>query len=199
VPGVFNFHVPDPAKPVVFKVWKSVSPEPLLQWHLTSRSLKTDGTVLWFNLQDGKPGGNCLGISVDHHSPPIDDEARDAWITYSIRTGNGGGILETTDTPMYSPPAKGYSPLVSHDYRPKAGSNPQDDPGKFRLYFRGIDGCYSSIEAVISAGVVNHRTVDGVVNNSDGDVDLIIWKNPSGSRNLEPARDNGFDPNLRPK
>ncbi len=71
--------------------------------------------------------------------------------------------------------------------------------GKFRLYFRGIDGCYSSIEAVISEGVVNHRTADGVVNNYDGEVDLMIWKNPSGSRNLEVARGNGYDPNLRPR
>ena len=175
IPGIFNFHVPDPNQPVIFKLWKYKKPEPMHHWQLASK-VKTDGTVGWFDLTSGKAGAGGLGVSVVDHDT---GDANVVHVTYKLLCGVGCGVLETKDDPMFTPPDAGYQKEIIHELHWKQGEITRTEAGKFRFYYHGDDGKYAAAEAEIHFNTPKSC-----------DVALFIHQNPSGSRNLE------YDPAL---
>ena len=175
IPGEFDFHVPDPDQPVIFRLWKYEKPEPMHHWQLASK-VKTDGTVGWFDLTSGKAGAGGLGVSVVDHDT---GDANVVHVTYKLLGGEGCGVLETKDDPMFTPPDAGYQKEIIHELHWKQGEITRTEAGKFRFYYHGDDGKYAAAEAEIHFNTPKSC-----------DVALFIHQNPSGSRNLE------YDPAL---
>lgn len=173
-PGEHNFHVPNPNKPVVFRLWKYDEPEPLHRWILTSE-VKPDGAPKWFDLDRGTVGGASLGICIVDELPGNNDEERHA---IKVMAGDGCALVATNDNAMFIAPAKIDQNEISTVHKAKNGYY-NSGPGIFRFYFRTAQGKYAAVNAEVSAG-------------SDG-AKLEIYQNPSGSRNLE------YDPRLEIK
>lgn len=177
-PGEHNFHVPNPNKPVVFRLWKYDNPEPLYRKTIDS-NVRTDGKVGWFDLKSGNSGKGGLGVSVMDRSQKNGKEVQ---VTYKLIGGEGCSLLESKDDPMFSAPAAGFQKEIVHEVHWKEGDASQVEPGKFRFYFRDADGNYAAVNA-------NLRFASDV----KCDVFFHILQNPSGSRNLE------YDPRLEIK
>jgi len=175
IPGEFNFHIPDPKQPVIFRIWKYDKPEPIHRWTLGSKVI-TDGTVGWFDLKSGKVGVGGLGVSVVDHDT---GDTKVVHVTYKLLCGEGCGVIETKDDPMFIAPDSGYQNEIIHELHWKQGEITRIEAGKFRFYYRGDDGKYAAVTAEIRFNTQKFC-----------DVSLFIYQNPSGSRNLE------FDPAL---
>jgi len=175
IPGEFNFHVPNPNSPVIFRIWKYENPEPIQRKTIYS-NVKTDGTVGWFDLTSGRAGIGGLGVSVVDHIP---GNTKSSYVTYKVVSGEGCSIIETSDDPMYTAPDKGFKNEIIHEAHWTEGESSQTEYGKFRFYFRNADGSHAAVIAEI-----RFASDDKV------DVTLLISLNPSGSRNLE------YDPRL---
>ena len=182
IPGEFNFHVPNPNSPVIFRIWKYEHPEPLRRRVIES-VIKNNGSISWINIDDGTVGESRIGVSY-LGSTHIGTEGKMPEIR--VVSGDGCSIWETNDDPMFSPPEVGSKKLLVHEfvsmkeeYRDISGQIIQGSPFKFRLYFRAANGKYSAIK------------VDIRYESEETDVvSLYIYQNPSGSRNLE------YDPKL---
>ncbi|QIF05572.1 carboxypeptidase-like regulatory domain-containing protein [Roseimicrobium sp. ORNL1] len=163
-----HFHLPDPADPVVFQLWKLIAPEPMYLWALAS-DLTVDGKPHPFNVKMGQAGGGDLIFTVtrtNQTKPGTFD------YTLTVQAGSGGGIAETKDDPMFTAPDDGYVPSITIAQK----SGPPDYLGvqKLRFYLRTPDNKY----AAITAQVAQH-------NGPSAQVQMEIYFNPSGSRNLE--------------
>lgn len=180
-PGEFNFHVPNPKEPVVFRLWKYDRPEPLHQWSLASR-VKSDGTVQWFDLDRGSVGGASLGVSIVDEMPGSKDEERQ---TMKVVAGPGCVLAETKDDPMFMAPSRIEQKEIVVMHTARDGHH-NSGPGKFRFYFKTAGGIYAAVQGeVLPAG--------STLNPHPGEVKLQVFQNPSGSRNLE------YDPRLEIK
>ena len=177
-PGEFKFHVPNPEKPVVFRLWKYEKSEPLNRKTIFS-SVKPDGTIGWFDLKSGMAGTGGLGVIVIDLSPKNGKEVQ---VTYKLIGGEGCSLLETNDDPMFTAPVGGFQKEIIHEVHWKEGDASQVDPGKFRFYFRDADGSYAAVNASLRFA-------------SDVKCEVFFHslQNPSGSRNLE------YDPRLEIK
>jgi hypothetical protein len=182
-PDEFKFHVPDPDKPVVFRLWKYEKPEPLNRW-LIDAKITNDGSIAWFDLNAGNVGGADVGVSFIGSSF-IGNGAKKPEIR--VVAGTGCGIWETRDDPMFIPPSsRGQAELkhefvsMNKEYKDSAGNIVEGDPFRFRFYFRTANGCYSAVDADLSCGA-------GGVN---PEMKLYVLQNPSGARNVE------YDPRL---
>ena len=169
VPGEFNFHVPDPKRPVVFKVWKYVGPEPMRRLvFFREKSFKRDGTVQWYDLGKGVSTSGQLGLSAVEMTKTTDSQMR---IRLRIFAGNGCGILETADVPPFTAPQSGYGREISHEYGFMDGS--YFGTMNFKFYLITSNSRYAAVEAKL-------EPIVGMIEPT-----ITIWLNPSGSRNLE--------------
>ena len=178
IPGEIDFHVPNPASPVVFRLWKYSQPDPLQRWSIHS-SVSTEGTVGWFDLKPDKAGKDGLGVSVMDHLP---GNKKESHVTFKLICGQNCGLIETRDDPMFCAPATGYQSEIVHELRWREGEPSQEDPGSFRFYFRCDEGKYAAGNATLRFAT-----------DAKCEVSLYIYQNPSGSRNLE------YDPRLEIK
>ena len=172
VPEEYNFHVPNPNQPVLFRLWKYEHPEPIHLWQLTSE-VRTDGTVIWFDIDKGLVGGAGLGVSLIDEMPGNTNEEKH---TIKVIAGPGCVLATTKDDPMFTAPEKMDKTDITVVHAAKNGYY-NTGPGIFRFYYRSAQGKYAAVKAEVSAG-------------SHG-VQLVIHQNRSGSRNLE------FDPALQ--
>jgi hypothetical protein len=183
IPGEFNFHVPNPKSPVIFKIWKYEHPEPLHRKSIEAE-MQINGTIAWVNINNGKPITYDIGFAyID--SAHTKDKARMPEIR--VVAGDECKIWETKDDPMFSPPGTGGEKELVHEfvsmneeYRDASGRLIQGSPFKFRFYCRTATGIYAAIEADIRYESEEKQVVT-----------LHILLNPSGSRNLE------YDPRMQ--
>ncbi|MEI6676520.1 MAG: hypothetical protein WCO57_15225 [Verrucomicrobiota bacterium] len=174
IPEELNFHVPDPNQPVIFRLWKYEKAEPIHFWQLAA-GVKTDGTAVWFDLDRGEVGGAGLGVSIVDEMPGNKNEERH---TIKVLAGSGCMLAATKDDPMFSAPEQMDQQEITVVHTAKNGYY-NSGPGIFRFYYRSAQGKYAAVKAEVSSG-------------SNG-AKLVIFQNPSGSRNLE------FDPALEIK
>ncbi len=168
-PRQFN---PDPANPVVFKMWKIAGKEPLAgaAWH---GNIACDGTTNRFDLNTGKPnaGGNleimCKRVpvvSAPHGHGHFD-------LTFEV-TVIGGGIQPTDDEFTYRAPENQYAPTFTVDQKADAPKWRPDVNQEF--YIKTSDGRYGRLHVDWDAWQTPPTHLEW---------DCSI--NPSGSRNLE--------------
>jgi hypothetical protein len=172
---VFGFvphYKPDPANPVVFKMWKLAGKEPLVgsAWH---GKVACDGTTNRFDLYTGKPNadGNleimCKRVSVA--SAPHGHGEFD--LTFEVAV-LGGGIQPTDDEFTYRPLETGYAPTFTVDQKADAPKWRPDVNQEF--YIKTPDGRYGRLHVDWDAWQTPPTHLEW---------DCSI--NPSGSRNLE--------------
>ena len=174
-----NYHIPDPASPVEFKIWRYEHPVPLQQVIYRGETFKfnRDGSILWLDLVDGVSNPGDFGLSAVVLSAP-DERSEDCIL--KVVAGDGCGVCETSDTPMFTPPEKGYGKEIAHKcgYR---NSLPYGDH-KFSFYIKTKSGIYASVEIDAEFGVNCVRPF------------VIVIRNPTGDRNLECDEDLSADP-----
>jgi hypothetical protein len=169
-------YVPDPSKPVIFRMWKLQGPVPMLDTRMTV-GIPCDGTPVSFDLATGRKGGDLV-VSLVRNPLHIDRKNRFDWtLTIAIRNG---GLIAVTDPYPNEAPANGYAPSIS--VTEKATDEAWNREFSNSYYFQGNNGgSYGLIDIDVYTDFEPPPTALGVE----------IFMNPSGSRNLE------SDPNHR--
>jgi hypothetical protein len=172
--GIHPDYKPDPANPVVFKMWQLAGKEPLVgsAWH---GRIPGDGGVERFDLNTGKQSANGeLEITCTRsplNSPPPGNGHFDYKFQIAVV---GGGIQPTDDEFDYRTPENGYLPSFTF------GQKTDDPKWDVRIpipkdyYIKTADGHYGRlhVEWYAAQGSPAHLEWDCSIN-------------PSGSRNLE--------------
>ncbi len=167
----FDFHVPDPKQPVVFRLWRLGEPEPMYQWSM-GKDVGIDDQPIWVSARTGKVGAaGDLGVSVWRSiqerpsMTPFD-------LRITLRAAPGGGIVQSKDDLMYLAPETGWMPeiVISHQVRPPWYGSVVEP----RIYLRTPDGKYAAMQLKI-----DQFTKPGA------GIQIVGYMNPSGSRNLE--------------
>jgi len=161
---------PDPARPVVFHMWKLNRPEPLI--------IRGDGSGLnGPELKVGTPPerfGTLSMIVTDVGSP----QAPQWEVTVSAIEPDGGVIIaNTSDIFMFQAPEVGYTHSIKFRYGPIGADQGAGDPGaSLRFFSRTHHGRRHAASEYAFFSPDHH----GVVL-----TEKRYWLNPSGSRNLE--------------
>ena len=172
-----QFYQPDPGKPVVFRL-REEGTKAKVGHRQTLYGLKTDGTPQYIDLRTGTkttggPATGDLEIRLVRGTP--DAAHRFDW-TFEAAAVAKGGLVESADEFMFEAPENGYVPMVQI-------AQPMQAPGYQRqlarsFYIRLADGqTYGKIVANIRPEY-DHA----------GAVDLDIYVNLEGTRNLEVDR-----------
>jgi hypothetical protein len=167
-----EFH-PDPANPVVFKMWKEAGKEPLVvsTWH---GKIACDGTPVDFDVYHGYRSTNgSLEITCSRTPLNYERTSRQPY-DYKFEIAlSGGGIQPAEDDFTYLAPEDAYSQSVTIER--KAGAPQWVGWVKQEFYIKTVEGHYGLISVEWEAG---HRP-------SPTPLKWDCSINPSGSRNLE--------------
>jgi hypothetical protein len=169
-----NF-VPDAANPVVFRLKKMGTAEPLAVFEKTFQ-LSVSGKPLEISLKTGlpaAPGEGDLVAEFFKQSPQNSADHVYDW-TLKITTPNGGLALFTNELDFFAP-VSGYTPSDLIEMKTSLGNQWQSQI-KRRYFVQLSGGKY----ARISLDFMSHN----------GSLQIQGFNNPSGSRNLE------FNPQL---
>lgn len=163
------FHVPDKNNPTLFRLWKFEDAEPLYFWNKLKK-MSVDGQKVWFDTKTGKFGATGdVAFSTKRgttYAPRQFD-----W-SLMIEAAPGGGLVLRNEELMFEAPEGGYQPAWTEDIRGKDESYTISRTVKF--YLKTPDGKYAAVQAEIG-----HMTIP------EGEVDVLVYVNPSGSRNLQ--------------
>jgi hypothetical protein len=169
-----NDYVPDPSKPVVFKIRKLLDPVPLHDVSI-SAGIPCDGTPTSFDPVAGGYGGDLV-VTLLRTPVHIDRKVPFDW-TLTLTVKNGG-LVEATGPYPYEAPAEGYLPSVS--YTEKASEKPWSPQLRKSYYFESNGGkIYGRIDVVVYSNFEPPPTM----------FHADVSTNPSGSRILESADD----------
>jgi hypothetical protein len=166
---------PDPANPVIFKMWKHQRPEQLT--HLVWRGrVGGDGAPIRFDLSNGHPSASgdleiiCSRAPVD--LPPANVKP----FTYKLQiTVIGGGIQANEDEFSYLAPENGYSPSVTFGQLKDAVEWNRKTPIPNEYYIKTAGGHYGRFSLTWDVAFAQSPTA----------LNWGCFINPSGSRNLE--------------
>jgi hypothetical protein len=164
-----QFHTPDPNQPVIFKLRKEGNTEPLYRWDV-NRDSTVDGQVVWYDLRSQKTGASGdFGISIRRSN----QKSRSQFdTTITIEAAPGGGLQTTEEEFMFEAPAEGYQPMLRLDQKTEPPFSRVSLDVQY--YLRTPQGKYAAVKAHF-----------GQYGTPSADVRLMIFYNPSGSRNLE--------------
>jgi hypothetical protein len=165
------FH-PDPSNPVIFKMWKKIGAEKLLQtsWH---GKVPCDGTTNRFDAVKGTHDGSGNLEIVCNRTPFILTPETINHFNWVMQISVvGGGIQATEDEFSYRAPEQGYTQSVAMG---KMAGDP-GWPGKTKqeFYIKTADNHFGRLWADWDAG-----------QDSPTHLEWDCSINPSGSRNLE--------------
>lgn len=164
-----NFHVPDPSKPVIFRLQKLTGAEPMYKYLLTGR-VPLDGTPFMLNAATGKVGAGDVAVSITL------GKGRGAiGPDYTLNVqGNGGTVFApSNDEFLFNAPESGYQNAFKVT---QVAADPKYSLGqKLRCYMKTGTGKYAAVEVEID---LREKT-------NNAGFFAIIYYNPSGSRNLE--------------
>lgn len=170
--------VPDPEKPEIFRMWKSKGAEVLLCSGGTLY-IPPDGSHLYIDMKTRKQSterGDVAFWCRYQVVPETTDRERNAVEWEFGITVIGGGVIITDSRLPFEAPADGYQERWSHGVQRGNRGSGLDSPS---FYLKTSDGNY----AVFNIEVINNPSSPKC---SMG----IGWKlNPSGSRNLEPGKE----------
>ncbi|MCX6937305.1 MAG: carboxypeptidase-like regulatory domain-containing protein [Verrucomicrobia bacterium] len=164
-----NFHVPDPSKPVIFRLQKLTDAEPMYKYLPTGRVL-LDGTPLMLNIATGKVGAGDVAFSIILGK---DRGAVGPDYTLNIKGTGGAAFAPSDEEFLFSAPEAGYKPELTVT---QVASDPKYSIAqKLRFYVKTSAGKYAAVEVEID---LRETT-------KNAGFFAIIYYNPSGSRNLE--------------
>ena len=168
------FHVPDPAKPVVFHLRKKGEAEPLVRRN-TLYGLRVDGTPQFLDLRTGRKttGGTPTGdLRIELVTTPASDPDRPNWVL-SLQAMGKGGLVESHEEFMLEAPADGYQNSLR--FEQTVGSPGYKNDMELRWFVRLADGkTFARIGSLLFS-----KYNDGAA------IRMVLYLNPSGSRNLE--------------
>ena len=161
---------PDPARPVVFHMWKLNRPEPLI--------IRGDGSGLnGPELKVGTPPerfGTLSMMVTDVGSP----QAPQWEVTVSAIEPDGGVVMaDSSDIFMFEAPESGYTHSIKFRYGPVGSDQGAGDPGALLRFFART---HHGRRHAASQYAFFSPDRDGTVETT-----TRYWLNPSGSRNLE--------------
>lgn len=170
-----KFYQPDADNPVLFRLKKKGTPEPLIT-RQTLYGFKIDGTPHYFDLRTGtkRVGGDPTGDIAVRIVRPANHGQHFDWSLVLEGVG-GAGLIESSDELAFEAPVEGYEPKL--EYEMKA-----DEPGwraqvQKSFFVRNRDG---KLYALLKADVM-------AIYNEQAAIDVEVYVNPVGSRNLEPG------------
>lgn len=165
-----NFHVPDPNNPVIFRLQKLLSGEPMYKF-LPYGDIVVGGPAMILDVERGRVSGQGdLAFSVSL-GPATNRSGTDFNIT--MRGLNGAGFIFSDEEFLLKAPETGYQYARRIEVRL---ADPLYSPFQtLRFYVRTGTGKYAAGEARIELG--NKR--------KEARFSAIVYYNPSGSRNLE--------------
>jgi hypothetical protein len=164
----------DPENPNIFKMWKLMGGEVLIQPPVWNGNVSCDGTTNRFDLRTGSRSASGDLRIICKRTPLQVLPRLGRKFDYSFEISVlGGGIQTTEDEITYLAPGNGYLPVFSV-------SQTANDPKwygrvKREFYFKTPEGHYGTLSVDWYATQQNPTHLD--------------WNcaiNPSGSRNLEP-------------
>jgi hypothetical protein len=164
-----TYYVAYKANPVLFKLWKLEDTEPMYFWHRTA-NVNVDGEKLWFDTKSGQFGPNGDAAFSTRRGAIYGPRQFD-W-SMVVDAATGGGLVMSADELMFEAPESGYQQSWEKQNNGKDSSFNLSE--KFRFYLKTADGKYAAIEAVIT-----HFT------KPLAEVSVLVYFNPSGSRNLQ--------------
>jgi hypothetical protein len=164
-----NFHVPNPDQPVVFKLHVPRNPEPLLVWTV-AKEIKADGKPYQFDFETGTFGSRgALAFIVTRTN---EKGAREFDFTVQILVADGGGLAISEDDLMFEAPQSEYVAEWRTDQ--VFGKLNYSQVQRVTFYVRTPQGKYAAVRAQIAQ-----------MADPEAQVQLTVFYNPSGSRNLE--------------
>lgn len=169
-----DFYQPDPSDPVVFHLRKKELAEALIH-RQTLYGLRIDGIPQYIDLRSGKKttgddSQGDLGLSLVRKASG--DPSHYDWALVLSGVG-AGGIAESKEEFMFLAPEGNYEKSILIDQ--KGGEANYESQAKRSYYVRLSDGrTYARISADIRPKY-----------NEGGAIDIELFLNPSGSRNLE--------------
>lgn len=170
--------VADPKKPEIFRLWKIKGSEPLLAGGLAFY-IPSDGTPVYVDLKTGKESTErgdiafwCRYKALPEETPF--DERAIEW-TFGVKIV-GGGVIPTDSRLPYGAPQDGYQ----EQWEFKIGKGTRGPILHDQtLYFKTANQEYGALNLEALYNPIRPQCSTG-----------IGWKiNPSGSRNLEPGKE----------
>ena len=169
-------HNPDPAKPVILRMWKLQKAEPV-RYGLKSLEIVPDGNETRLDIHTGKivKSGGDLIVTLKYEPQPKNSIPKVPYDwSASVTIVNGGLVTsEQRIENMMQAPEVGYKSTFVLDV---LASNPQWYKAltkNFYVKFRGTE--YAKLQMSFAC----------IPREPAGSIQAIWWLNPSGSRNLE--------------
>jgi hypothetical protein len=168
------FLVPDQTKPVLFRLYKRGTSEPLYFWSV-AKNLPANGSIYRFDLTSGTFGDRGeieFAITRRNEKGP-----REFDYTVTVQSANTSGIAITDDELMVEAPLGGYR--NSLQFQEYFGTKEFTHIQKLRFYVRTAGGKYAAVQGQIAQMAA-----------PEAQIQMVVYFNPNGSRNLEydPAR-----------
>jgi hypothetical protein len=181
----FSYHgspkdfVPDPANPVVLRLWKEKGAERLLSHQQNSAPLIPDGSTMRIDLISGRQSANGAHLALRLWRDPLQIDRSIMRNNFSWRmeiSAPGGGLQWRLDPFGFEAPESGYEPTLII-------GQTTDDPDWIsnidtEVYIRTAQGYYCRVH--IELNLSSQPPPCYLV--------LSSFLNPSGSRNLEYQR-----------
>jgi hypothetical protein len=173
------FH-PDPASPVIFRLWKLRDPEPLFMsgswagYHGPKLQMNAVGQKLSMAFA---PGGAKHDSDISITVTSVGTEKSPRWEVSVAAVENDGGVAKAdpNDAFMFEAPASGYQREQKFQYGPE-DADQYEQGAPVRFFVRSKQGrWYSAADLIFFAPDANGQIVTKWRN----------WLNPNGSRNLE--------------
>ncbi len=168
-------------KPWIFHAWKKTEAEPLV-YDKGLFGFKFDGRKYTINFKTGKKlegivNSGDLVVSIWRNPNSSRSNVGDWKVSLEAISG---GLIETMDVFMNEAPEAGYSSSWSMDYK-KNASNYKRKTSWEKFYLKSRNRLYIRLEMEIIP----------YFNDKEAAIDMKIWMNPNGSRNLQ------YDPKKR--
>ena len=170
--------VPDPKNPEIFRLWKIKAPEPLIAGGLAFY-IPSDGTVVYVDLKTGikTTEKGDIAFWCEYQALPknaLHKERAVEW-KFGIRI-IGGGVIPTDSQLPYEAPQDGYQEEWTFKIAKDSGGPTLEEQ---TFYFKTASHNYGALNLDAQYDPTSPKCST-----------RIGWKiNPSGSRNLEPGKE----------
>jgi len=162
-----GIHTPDPARPVVFTLYRPSRNASLVVIEEQSLTIPKTGRPVVVNLapNGGKPGRELVLRCWTNDTLKEKDGRYDWKLEIAVK---GGGILERKDTGGHLAPADGYTSVLTMDMPRTLSRQQWDNDVKRTCWVKFEDQTFGRIDVRMIAGGDHFATVEGYINEQAG-------------------------------